>query len=522
MMKAPFKVLFSNDTFNILSTNPYHRKGEPFRPEMLEAAVDETAGSGVDVHMLQPGLGVVPWWKSRQYPYEEHVRWFEATYGIDPRNDPYAQYMLGGGDVIEAFVNRCRQKGLVPFVSLRMNDPHGKEFVGGCAGRDIPEIPGMALHCINRLYKEHPEYRISPEVDMAHWGTRVLSWVHPEVREWMFGFVREVCEGYDVDGLELDFMRHFNYFRDGETTRQQRASIMTEFVARTRDVLDRTAGPGQHRWLCARVPCCVGMMDKLGLDLPALVESGLDMVNLSASYFTVQQTDLPQIRRMVPDATLYLEMCHTNMLKSVELEGYDGFLFRRTTPEQYCTAAHLAYARGADGVSFFNFVYYRQHGVGDRGPFNKPPFHVLENIGDPEWVAQQPQHYFIGHNETPPVPEALTMPRSVESGRAAAFELDMAMPAGGWRKHGRLRIQAEQDLGESLWEAAANGVRLAETDDRSEPYHNPYPALLGTREQHRAWTVPVEALREGVNTVEVILAAGSRDVKLLFLDLAIQ
>ena len=54
--KPPFRVLFSNDTSNIEScTSPFHKKGEPFRVEMLQATVDETAGA--HVHMLQPGTG---------------------------------------------------------------------------------------------------------------------------------------------------------------------------------------------------------------------------------------------------------------------------------------------------------------------------------------------------------------------------------------------------------------------------------------------------------------------------------
>lgn len=74
--KAPFKVLFSNDTYNTDDcVSPYHKKGGLFRPEMLEASVDETAGTGVEVHMLQPANGWVPWWKSKIYPVEEHYQW---------------------------------------------------------------------------------------------------------------------------------------------------------------------------------------------------------------------------------------------------------------------------------------------------------------------------------------------------------------------------------------------------------------------------------------------------------------
>ena len=80
MKHAPMKVLYSNDTTHIIScTSPYHRTGEAFGQQMLEASVDETADTRVDVHMLQPGMGVVPWWKSKQYHYEQHFSWFEKT-----------------------------------------------------------------------------------------------------------------------------------------------------------------------------------------------------------------------------------------------------------------------------------------------------------------------------------------------------------------------------------------------------------------------------------------------------------
>ena len=51
--QAPFQVLVSNDTTNIVSNvGPHHEREEPFRPEMIEASVDETAGR-TDVHTLR-------------------------------------------------------------------------------------------------------------------------------------------------------------------------------------------------------------------------------------------------------------------------------------------------------------------------------------------------------------------------------------------------------------------------------------------------------------------------------------
>jgi hypothetical protein len=40
-------------------------------------------------------------------------------------------------------------------------------------------------------------------------------------------------------------------------------------------------------------------------------------------------------------------MCHANEV------------YRKMTPEQFCTTAHLAFARGGNGVSAFTFIYFR-------------------------------------------------------------------------------------------------------------------------------------------------------------------
>src|SRR5262249_16809545 len=108
--KPPFRVLYSNDTTNIAScTSPYHQPREPFRPQMLEASIDEAAGHGVDAHLLQPGLGWVPWWPSKVYPAQEHYAWLERTYGLRP--DSFGKWVLAGGDLVQVFVDRCRKRG---------------------------------------------------------------------------------------------------------------------------------------------------------------------------------------------------------------------------------------------------------------------------------------------------------------------------------------------------------------------------------------------------------------------------
>jgi len=491
--KPPFRVLYSNDTTNIVScVSPWHKKREPFRPQMLEATVDEAAG--VDAHLLQPGLGWIPWWKSKVYPAEEHYRWVEKQFGTKP--DSFGKYVLDGGDIVRVFIDRCRAKGRSPFISLRMNDAHHLEK------------PGSVW--ISRFVAGHPEYRLGPDVTRGE--QRVLNWAVPEVRAHKLALIRELCENYDFEGGEMDFMRFYSFFQLDKTTSAQRRDIMTGFV---RDV---RAALGPRRWLCARVPCQLVAHDPLGIDLPAMVGTGLDMVNLSASYFTVQQTDLAAIRKLVPHAAVYLELCHSiwNGSKPPGVTAYDSFPFRRATAEQMQTAAHLAYEQGADGVSLFNFVYYREHGGPGRGPFNEPPFEVLKRLGDRAWLARQPQHWFLAPNWRHPYTKEYPLPRKMVVGETEVFTLDLAPHQKGG---GRLRIQGESSLGESRWHARLNGVELVPTNDLSEPFPNPYPPMLGKPDELRAWTVPAGLLRDGLNRVEFTLQTAS-PTRLAYFDLA--
>jgi hypothetical protein len=537
--KAPFKVLFSNDTTNILTcTSPYNERGcmalDPatakqafcpcaFDASKLEATVDETADVGIDVHMLQPGLGWAPWWKSRHYPFTEHIRFMKEHTGMGPEADPYSAYMAAGGDMVEVFVRRCRARSLAPFVSMRLNDSHGHEFIG----RDRKDIPSWAWFCFSPVHVQHPEWRLG--ADLNDWDNRVLNWAIPEVVAHKLAFIEEIIDQYDLDGFELDFMRHCKFFHDSEPSVAERLRIMTAFVGKVRAALDRReARDGRHRFLCVRIPAFLAAHEPLGIDAAAFALAGVEMFNLSHYYFTGQQGDLAAIRARAADAAVYLEMCHCTAIEPISdvPAGYDNFRFRRTTPQQYYTTAHLAYARGLQGVSTFNFVYYREHGIGDRGPFHEPPFEIHGGCADPAFVARQPQHYFIGHTWNSPPQGRYPLNdgwqfRQFAPGETACFSIDMAPPAGGWKAGGRLRIRSPKPLAGSRWKAVINGAELVETADRSEPYNSPYLSLLGTPEQHRAWIVSPDVLRGGVNTVGITLMTGDRPVPVVFLDMAV-
>ncbi len=501
--KAPFRVLYSSDTTHILTcASPWRPRGAKLSAAMFHAAVDEAADAGADAHLLQPGLGWVPWWPSKVLPLDAHAAWFREHF--DSKNSSaFVRFVLDGGDFVKLTLDRCRERGMAGFVSFRLNDAHHK------ADADDPKK--ARGDSVPRFYAEHPEFRLGPQPEQTGYAAMLHNWAIPEVREFKFRLIEDLCRNYDLDGLELDFLRHPHFFRLGETNRDQRRAVMTEFVARVRRLLDETGRDGRHRWLCVRIPAHLASHDKLGLDVAALATAGVEMFDLSTYYHTEQQTSLAEIRRLVPDAAVFHEL--------TQCTANDGHSHRRSTPEQLSTTAHLAYARGADGVALFNFQYYREQSHEPDPPCVEPPFAIVKTLREPARVDAAPQHYFIGRNYSEPRPPRRQLPRIVAPGTTSRFTLDLAPPAGGWQRPGRLRIQSAIAMPTSRWSASLNGIALASSDDISEPFSNPLTQLLGTPAALRAWTVPVEHCRDGRNEIEFTLAEGPA-TELIFLDLA--
>ena len=502
--KPPFKVIYSNDFTNTGIVTPWHKKGEPFHPDHLRDSVREAGGASV--HMLQPAHGAVPWWPSRLYTLDEHHAWWAKNFGIDPVTLRYPgvhQYILDGGDPFKDFVGECGTVGQMPFISMRLNDTHHLHHAETLGNR-------RGIHSISRFYVQHPEWWLGAV------GSG-LDWSIPEVRQHMFAFIQEICQNYDIAGFELDFMRFPSFFKE-EVPVEQRTEIITRFVAEVRVLLDRTAKPGQHRWLGARLPCKLDMHADIGIDLPSLVDAGVEMVNLSPSYFTYQAHDVAKIRRIVPDAALYLEMCHSTMTgQRLTTTGGDNFLFMRTTDQQFYTTAHVAYRRGIDGMSLFNFVYYRDHGVPGRGPFNEPPFHVIRHLADPEWLAKQPQWYFLAENWF--TKSMGQLPARFEKGDARTFELDMA-PTEHQSTDGIFRLMTAEDISDRQWMAKVNGTTLEPISYVHKPLTHPYESGMGGQATYACFKCPRRLVRDGINKIALILEDG-RPATLRYWDLVL-
>ncbi len=498
--RLPFKVLYNNDGSKIVNRSLI---GEPVTSanagRALQSTVDEVSGSDVEVHLFCPSFTWVPWWQSDFYPMDVHWDWFRRTFPHITDPTPIPGFVLQGGDLVQTFVDHARDEGQVPFLTFRLNDHHRLNLRGDA-------VTPWVVRVRSRFFHEYPEYRLDRSV--------VRDWAIPEVRGHALSLIHELVSGYDFEGLELDFLRHDRYFRE-DFPPEERYAITADFIRRVRALLDEYGNGHDHRWLGIRVPMYFRGFESVGVDLTAAVEAGVDFVVLTTRHDTDQHGHYAGIAATIPHTAVYLELNHTVGLPQQRPDLWSGDRRQRMSDEQYYTTAHLAYSRGFDGVNLFNFAYHsRPH---------QRPVHVLRHLGDPAWLAEQPQHYFVerqpGAGRLGWTPLSAFDP--LEPGESRRLELQMAPPAGGWSSTGRMRLHAAPVEGERKWRLSLNGTELEETSDVSRLYPSPVDDGFGVEEEYRAWLVPPDLPRDGVNTVTVQLLEG-KPSSLNFLELGIR
>ncbi|MFP4027223.1 MAG: hypothetical protein ACLFWL_05480 [Candidatus Brocadiia bacterium] len=505
--KAPYRLLYNNDNTNTVGcVSPWHEKGEPFREEMLVASIEEVADKGVDCYLLSPGMGWVPWWQSDVEP--DFYDWWQERTGLPVTG--YDRYIYQGGDMVQVLVDTCRRYGMAPFVSLRMNDVHHQDNY-------VQKNKRSLVSC--RFYVEHPEWHIDrnhPEKS-GYYKQRGMDWAVPEVRQYKLNLLQELAENYDLAGIELDFLRDDVLFHPDGPDETERIEIISCFAQNVRQILDQNTVGRKQRYLGVRIPCRIDHHAQSGLDVQRLHEAGVDMFNLSGWYHTTQRTDVGRVRELVPDAALYVEMTHSTSRYPHFIQnpnyGCDGD--PRTSPEQFYTTARLAYERGADGVSLFNFAYYRS-GHHPDVPVMEPPFHVLPQLRDPAFLARQPQYYMAGTCSYD-----RQLPHDLTETDPVTVTLDM-LEQDSVTSDGRLRVHTREPLSpDSKLTVLINGETLERSDNISRLFGNPFDGMISPKSNRRAWILPAPLVRDGENTVEICLDQGP-PLTVIYVDAGIE
>ena len=167
---------------------------------------------------------------------------FWASWVAEEGNGPYVKHMRDGPYRHEGERHRsaCGQvidyshkNKMEVFWSYRMNNPE-------CS---------FVSWALSQRKRNHPEYIMGekadwkkyPLTDPKAWWT-LSDFERAEVRDHIVRIFEDVCQRYDIDGVELDFIRHPLLFRpnlEGKPVEPRHVEMMTEMLRRIRAVTER-------------------------------------------------------------------------------------------------------------------------------------------------------------------------------------------------------------------------------------------------------------------------------------------
>jgi len=271
-----------------------------------------------------------------------------------------------GLDPLQIMIDFCRENGIEIFMSMRMNDVHDSQ----------PRWTEM----IPQFKKDHPELLHGSLEDPPAFGLwSGLNYDEPEVQERAFELLEDVCKRYDVDGIELDWLRHPPHFKcsaNGEDCTQLEREILTGLHRRIRDMTEQVGlKRGRPMLVAERLPASVACCEAMGLDLRAwlkedlvdlLVPGEMELVPWETWVDLGREHDVP----VYPDLTW-----SGSRRRQGPPDAQDGIALRN-----FRARAMNVWHAGADGIHTFNLF--------------DPSSAAWREVGEPEVLAGLDKDYF--------------------------------------------------------------------------------------------------------------------------------
>jgi len=380
-----------------------------------------------------------------------------------------------GVDYPARIIQRCRRRGISPWLSLRMNDVHEND--------NLDHPFHAALWRRRELFRQgHPGYY-----------ARALDYAHPEVREHYRALIAESLARYDLDGLELDFLREPYLFSLGKE--QEGRALLTDWLRTIRQLTDAAAGHRGHAVrLGVRVPSCLDTALGLGLDAPAWAEEGLVDLVVAAPRWQSLEFDIPlgRWRERLGDRVTLAGGLEVNYRPCGELPA------RLVTADDAVGAAVAVLSGGADVVYLFN---YFQH-------------------GHPQWPSAEYQRMLQSFSS---LDQLLTLPRRhAVTGRDVAVpgaDTRAPLPASGTRLPFAMALGPTPPTG---WQAEAT-IEIAGPNANHAPPAVSVNGVAGELGNEAAaggnrllrYAIPPGALPGQNQDTIVITAAGQDQIKVL-------
>ncbi len=385
-------------------------------------------------------------------------------------NNLTGELIAAGFDPLKVVTDFGHQNHKEVFWSMRMNDTHDGS----------KNSYGPALFKPNVLKNAHPEYLMGKPFEKNSWSS--VNYGLPVVRDYTFRFIQEVCQNYDVDGIELDFFRHRVFFKNtylGQKVGVEELAQMTALIKRIRKMTE-VEGLKRHRpiLISMRVPDSKAYAKDIGLNIETWLKEGLLDIMVVSSYIQLNPWETSIALGHRYDVPVYPS------LDECRVYDKDAKAIRSTLPAYRGRAANV-WSAGGDGVYLFNFFNPRSplwKELGDTtklAALNKDYFVSILGVGDKAGLNHLPYIHIPTLNPDSPI--QLSSQRPAETYFTCGIK-----PAKGDRLILKLRFKEVPDFHDL--EVKLNG------------------RILAAPVQHQDWlefTVNPSMITKGMNGVGV-------------------
>ena len=277
------------------------------------------------------------------------------------------------GNPFQTRIDYGRHRGLKVWMSMRMNDIHW-----------VSDIDFL-MH--SDFWRNNQQLWRAPY--QKAWSGRALDYGKEEVRDYSMNLVREYLCRFDLDGLELDWMRTPPHFRPGYE--EEGKLLLNDFMRQIRQFADEAEKRNGH-------PLKIGVRvlprpeDTLrsGLDFFTWTKEKLVEQIVVTGYCGSTDYDMP--------LEIWRELLPSEITLAAGVE-----LVARPFPESegfYNTAEIIAgyaasfFYRGADCIYLFNHMDGLV-GMKDKTTFRK----VLENIGEQSTAEAMSRRHIVTYTD---------------------------------------------------------------------------------------------------------------------------
>jgi len=240
-----------------------------------------------------------------------------------------------GIDVVEMLVDSTKDYGAEAWLSVRMNDHHFPNDIGFNSSLSYHRASEVGVNG-SRTYMDH---------------------TNKVVQNYYKGYIKELCENYDIDGIELDYLRSAPVMSSVNSTNTAKLS---QYVREIRDTVNEVAKKkGKTIKVSARVYSTPDHNLSSGID-PAqwIADGSIDMLVAEGWYIpTYYNIPIEEWRTTIDakntDNHPYSILGGTDWAVRCDSNAKTGYMMWITL-EQFKGFASAMYERGADGVYFFN------------------------------------------------------------------------------------------------------------------------------------------------------------------------